>query len=270
VAKFGVNSLLRYFGGHPYSRMKICVLLALFVLNTASSDTPGTLTFTHISPNKLSGIYQISPDYGLRFISTENSLFLENLQFKQLLNIFPTKSSSYELHVLEKYIPSNVTILHEVEVFLRTEAKLLPAVYHSMAALEIMGPEMPGAMGLYKIALGVQKTTSKFINPPCKCDCPSAINLQECKVAGKSLPQCCDCIGQCGACGSCWSYVCGDCCWYKGCCGHDICCYAFGSIACLFPINFSCHVPYTCSDYNTACCGQAPDGRHNTCPVESF
>jgi len=155
---------------------------------------------------------------------------------------------------------------------------LLLHLYKEMEELGINGPEMPAAKGLYRIVLGYERHKAKF-GPAaeCKCNCADAISrYPECLSVSTSSPaQCADCLGMCGACGSCLQSFCGDCCWWKGCCGHDICCYSGSSAACLFPINLRCEVIYTCSGYNTNCCSQPPrmqDGKvdGNKCRVQDW
>ena len=60
-----------------------------------------------------------------------------------------------------------------------------------------------------------------------------------------------ECMGMCGKACTCWSWVCGNCCFHRGCFDHDICCAepgekhgekgcGFHSSKCLFPFRFSC------------------------------
>ena len=51
-----------------------------------------------------------------------------------------------------------------------------------------------------------------------------------------------ECMGMCGpGCWWCWSFVCGDCCYWEGCYQHDNeCRERFISFSCLLPFNFSC------------------------------
>ena len=52
------------------------------------------------------------------------------------------------------------------------------------------------------------------------------------------------CLGMCGKGCWCWSYVCGDCCFNRGCYEHDKCCAArFFSTYCITPFfhSFRCH-----------------------------
>ena len=62
-----------------------------------------------------------------------------------------------------------------------------------------------------------------------------------------SHPQCPgeNCLGMCGAGCTCWSYVCGDCCWHQGCQDHDDCCDEYLSWDCLSLWRFDCD-SYSC------------------------
>ena len=55
------------------------------------------------------------------------------------------------------------------------------------------------------------------------------------------------CLGMCGNVCNCWSWVCGDCCFQRGCCIHDECCEKYGyiSLACLNVLWFTCN-SYSC------------------------
>jgi len=245
-----------------------------------------TLTFTRISTKELNGIF-IDPELsvGLIFKSTRDSLSLVNLKGEPLVEytaLVPDSAirEEYSLSILGSFYPANRTDLSEedLENYIESEAKYLPNLYYAMEALGIEGPDMPSAMGVYVIALGFHTHQSKHSKeqkrqlPGCKCDCPKASTLACDGTSPNNLgpPQCCDCLGQCGACGSCWTSVCSTCCWQHGCCGHDICCYSGSSAACLFPVNLKCNGQYTCSGFNTNCCGQPPRGHADRCPTSSF
>ena len=58
-----------------------------------------------------------------------------------------------------------------------------------------------------------------------------------------------ECRGLCGRLCKCWKWVCGDCCWHKGCAEHDDCCErkdVVGKIRCFIPIGFKCDRSYSC------------------------
>ena len=56
-----------------------------------------------------------------------------------------------------------------------------------------------------------------------------------------SRPRRRNCLGMCGRKCTCWKWVCGDCCWHRGCYEHDLCCdYNFFSSYCLVPVGITC------------------------------
>jgi len=238
-----------------------------------------TLTWSHISPHKLAGRFENKlTAQALIFESTHHGLHMINHEGKDILTYSSTEldpTNDFHYTLMGNYYPPNVTALsmNDVKAYVSSEARFLPDLYHAMAALGISGPEIPSAMGVYRMALGYEKYRAKFLAPAadCACNCPNAIgDYPQCLVTGKSPAQCCDCLGMCGSCGSCWNNICGDCCWYKGCCGHDICCYSPNSRECLLPIGLACGQVYTCSGYSTGCCNEAPGRRANHCKVEQW
>ena len=52
------------------------------------------------------------------------------------------------------------------------------------------------------------------------------------------------CTGLCGPFCTCWSFICGNCCFNQGCYDHDICCGRYDQ-RCYFPRGFSCS-SYSC------------------------
>jgi len=260
------------------------LVLSLLVLSSYQSNE-FKLSWEYISPLKLEGRFEdLTYGTGLHFQATEYSLHLTNTKGAVLVSYAQMKPLSLEredfsLSVMGNFYPPNVTDLAmaDVEGYLMSEAKYLLHLYYAMEKLGINGPEMPAAKGLYRIVLGYQKHVAKFgPNADCKCNCPTAVSeYPECLASSHSPAQCADCLGMCGACGSCLSSFCGNCCWYPGCCGHDICCYSGSSAACLFPIGLTCGSVYKCNGYDTSCCNEAPkmpqgktDG--NKCRVQTW
>jgi len=255
-------------------------LLILALFHTISSEY--TLTWYRISPQNLQARFEdTATSRGLIFDSYEYSLYLTNLDGDVILSYSHINSNSYDredfmLSVMGTFYAANVTELSnsDLQAYLQSEAQYLLNVYQMMEKLGINAPDMPGAMGIYKMAMGFEKRRSKFgPDAVCKCNCPAAIrDYPACSdtARGKSPAQCSDCLGMCGSCGTCWTSVCGDCCWYHGCCGHDICCYSGSSSACLFPINLKCDTIYTCKDYDTNCCNTPPRGDGNMCRTQTW
>ena len=117
----------------------------------------------------------------------------------------------------------------------------------------ITGHEYPPALPFYAFARVLSKIyddqwllyndASRLfgINPKKDCD----KNLK----CYRKCPPCKEkkCLGLCGRKCTCWRWVCGDCCWHRGCCIHDVCCkkYGYFSLACLNVWKFRCH-KYSC------------------------
>ena len=69
--------------------------------------------------------------------------------------------------------------------------------------------------------------------------CEDCHHNYECKRGLCPLVE--DCVGMCGRLCSCWSWLCGDCCFTTGCYQHDLKCgKKFWSFACIIPIGFDC------------------------------
>jgi len=246
----------------------LAVILVSFLIHIISASQ-FSLTWDYISPQKLQGRFlDTQSSKGLIFAATEYSLHLTNMAGTPLvsyaqLNPPSIEREDFSLNIMGTFYPANVTEITTADLqgYLQSEAQYLMELYKVMENLGINGPDMPAAKGLYRIVLGYEKYRIKFApDADCNCNCPRAItDYPECTSGNKSPAQCSDCLGMCGACGSCLRSFCGDCCWYAGCCGHDICCYSPSSGACLFPIGLSCNSIYTCSGYNTNCCNTPPN-----------
>ena len=60
------------------------------------------------------------------------------------------------------------------------------------------------------------------------------------------------CLGMCGPGCVCWKWLCGNCCYNKGCYDHDLCCRSKpNSLACLLPMSFDCNSKYVCEEPTT-------------------
>jgi len=264
--------------------LTVFVLSCLFHLISASQFT---LTWDYISPQRLQGRFvDTLTSKGLLFSCTEYSLDLTNLAGTSLVSyhqINPPflEREDFTLSVMGTFYPPNVTSVSDIDLtaYLMSEAAYLMDLYRAMEDLGINGPDMPAAKGLYRIVLGNEKRRVKFgPQADCRCNCPTAlVDYPECRTKPSSPAQCSDCLGMCGACGSCLKSFCGDCCWWRGCCGHDICCYSGSSAACLFPVNLRCEVIYTCNGYNTNCCNNEPNKdlnggqcNGNKCPTQTW
>jgi len=73
----------------------------------------------------------------------------------------------------------------------------------------------------------------------------SAVGTADVRRSVCTRPSRNNCRGMCGFRCNCWRFVCGDCCYHRGCYQHDLCCRAhFTTTNCLLPFSFSCdHYP---------------------------
>ena len=96
------------------------------------------------------------------------------------------------------------------------EVKSLPIMSRSLGALGYTGSKFPASLPLHKIArqsadaLGIQVEPLAVASENGLC--------QEYPNSGD------ECYGMCGYGCSCWSWVCGDCCYHGGCAQHDSWC----------------------------------------------
>eukprot|EP00735_Rhodelphis_limneticus_P009151 TRINITY_DN2568_c0_g1::TRINITY_DN2568_c0_g1_i2::g.19086::m.19086 TRINITY_DN2568_c0_g1::TRINITY_DN2568_c0_g1_i2::g.19086 ORF type:complete len:333 (+),score=87.85,DUF3446/PF11928.3/0.013,DUF3357/PF11837.3/0.0093 TRINITY_DN2568_c0_g1_i2:60-1001(+) len=120
-----------------------------------------------------------------------------------------------------------------LESFMQTaEARTLPLVsFEAGTRYGLSAREYETAMGLHKIALYSEEmystldsieTTGSVETQAGTCWTSPADGV--CKgTTGKYFYEGCGtyCSGMCGVQCTCWYYVCGDCCWHKGCYMHD-------------------------------------------------
>ena len=121
--------------------------------------------------------------------------------------------------------------------------------------MEVSGRDYPAAMSVYVVAMRLAEGRNEYDASDARES--HLLNTQEsCTVPGKkhcsSSNSCCykcalgkSCLGMCGPGCTCWSWVCGDCCYHKGCYDHDRCCAAYLSWSCLSLWKFTCR-SYSC------------------------
>ena len=135
------------------------------------------------------------------------------------------------------------------------EAHLLKDAAHALGDAGITGQEYPGILPFHMMALKMETAKSNKFEAPHTLSAMAAAPPLTSHNRSKRLVTCyqncppsCDkyCIGLCGRLCSCWNFLCGDCCYHKGCFYHDLCCYDFWSISCLFPFGFQCSKRYSC------------------------
>jgi hypothetical protein len=94
------------------------------------------------------------------------------------------------------------------------EVKVLAYMSRALGARGITGSAYPSSLALHKMA----RQSADAL----------AIELEPLGSAGDTLfctrPSANECYGMCGPGCSCWSWVCGDCCYHSGCAKHDSWC----------------------------------------------
>ena len=127
------------------------------------------------------------------------------------------------------------------ELMKMEEVGLLKEAAEAVGQKGLTGKDTPAAMPFFTFALKVTqlqtksdiRNTTRVRRADCLKDCPPCPEY--------------DCLGMCGFFCSCWSFVCGDCCYHLGCYGQNLCCRKDSTLtSCLLPFDFHCDYPYTC------------------------
>jgi hypothetical protein len=93
------------------------------------------------------------------------------------------------------------------------EVRALPWLSRTLGEQGYTGAAYPATLALHKIAQSASEGTGTEV-PPLEVDDAAA-------GARCSWPTANNCYGMCGPGCSCWSWVCGDCCYHGGCAKHD-------------------------------------------------
>ena len=120
--------------------------------------------------------------------------------------------------------------------------------------LGVMGNEEPAILPFYTVALRLAKARDQeeeLVDNERNFE-TMVQRYPNCNL--RSCPPCRNdhCMGMCGRRCSCWRWVCGNCCFHRGCATHDVCCRrrGFYSWACarigLGGWGFSCNGNYNC------------------------
>jgi hypothetical protein len=97
------------------------------------------------------------------------------------------------------------------------EVAALPWMSRALGAQGITGADYPASLALHKVAR--QSADGLGIDLP-----PLAVDNAPDGADKCSRPTANECYGMCGPGCSCWSWVCGDCCYHYGCARHDSWC----------------------------------------------
>lgn len=96
------------------------------------------------------------------------------------------------------------------------EVAQFPVLSRALGARGITGNDYPASLALHKVAQ--QSAQALSVNVP-KLETPASEGY--CQAYPNESN---DCYGMCGPGCSCWSWVCGDCCYHYGCAVHDSWC----------------------------------------------
>ena len=140
-----------------------------------------------------------------------------------------------------------------------------PLIVHAAKGLGenagMVGSEHPAILPFYAVALGVARAR-RDTSAEEEMDNDRESYFDTVRAQGRypncnlrSCPPCRNdhCMGMCGRRCDCWSWVCGDCCYHRGCGSHDSCCRNRGFLSwpCLRiglgGAGFSCGGNYDCS-----------------------
>lgn len=159
-------------------------------------------------------------------------------------------SASDETHSLSEMQRSYAKLHRSVEAALFVHASVKLG-----RDIGVLGSEYPAAMSLYVLAMRLAKDEESVAHEATSirkqlivqetCPIPT-LYCSNSKSCCKKCPLGSGCLGLCGTSCNCWSWACGDCCYYQGCYDHDLCCKNYFSLACLGVWKFQCN-SYSCN-----------------------
>ncbi|HET9993437.1 MAG TPA: hypothetical protein VFQ65_33100 [Kofleriaceae bacterium] len=102
------------------------------------------------------------------------------------------------------------------EMIQMPEVRSLPYLSRALGAMGYDGMSYPSTLAMHQMAQQSAEALGIVVDPM-----PAADTADFC-----ARPSANDCYGMCGPGCSCWSWVCGDCCYHSGCAKHDSWCRA--------------------------------------------
>ena len=241
--------------------------IGLFHVATGRSLIPGKLVELEYSQRVVQGKYESGDGIsGITFFSQEDDyLLVSTFDGKTLIDTGPfidvdgwKVRSVYVLGLeyLQYTSPahSDEPVNHDhsfsdaVQKLLEVkEVSLLPEAAEAIGQRGLTGMNTPAVLPFFMFALRI----TKLHLSPSVSNTTIATHRQERRVLCADMEDCppcpnSNCFGQCGYECFCWSWLCGDCCWHRGCYDHDMCCVDYFTVPCLLPITFRCDSPYTC------------------------
>jgi len=139
------------------------------------------------------------------------------------------------------------------ELLQMPEVYILEDASRAVAKKGVTGRNTPAAMPFFIFALKITRLLDSSLQP---YGYTTNEMRENALPRGKRYSSCYrwiyddECRGLCGRECSCWDWVCGDCCYHRGCYDHDICCdiRGFSHQRCFAPFlfGFTCDGPYYC------------------------
>jgi hypothetical protein len=109
----------------------------------------------------------------------------------------------------------DMTVLDEMLAI--PEVKDLPMLSRTLGSMGFTGSSFPASLALHKVARQSADALGINVQPMAQASAENSY----CEAYPNSWDQC---YGMCGPGCSCWSWVCGDCCYHYGCAVHDSWC----------------------------------------------
>ena len=243
-----------------------CMLVfVLFHLATAKSLAPGKLLELNYSQRVVHGKYQSGDGIsGITFFSREDDYLLVNtFDGKTLIDTGPfidvdgwkvrsvyVLGLEYLQYTNPAHYDEPVDHDHSFSDAVEKLVKIKEVAYLQEAAEAVgqrglTGRNTPAVLPFFMFALRI----TQLHQSPSVGNTTIAPRRERRVSCFTTCPPCPDdeCYGMCGYGCACWSIVCGDCCWYRGCYDHDTCCRrGLLRLRCLIPVGFRCNSSYSC------------------------
>jgi hypothetical protein len=107
------------------------------------------------------------------------------------------------------------------DLLLSPEAAILPHLSRELGRRGITGRDYPASFDIHSFAMLTGRVHDVKLPAIEAGDGSEGEGLRVAQAACVHPPEGSKCFGMCGPGCSCWKWVCGDCCWHKGCAAHD-------------------------------------------------
>ena len=240
------------------------LILALLNIVAGRSIDGGELLEFSCSQRQMYGKYASKDGvHGITFFSgTDDYLFVRSFSGVNIVDTSPfakidgkrlrsvyIMGYEYIQHISSAHpdqpVDHDTPLTHVIQNLLgMREIILLEEAARAVGEKGINGKSNPAAMPFFMFALRITQLHAQGVYTS-----NTTLIRQKRQSCFNTCPPCPDddCYGQCGYGCTCWSFLCGDCCYHLGCHGHDTCCrIQFVNTSCLLPFGFACDQTYTC------------------------